>query len=214
MMTSLIDPGLGGFSPLVPLRCVTGEGEGGAADTIAWPALDQGASPSGADPASVLDEAYAAGYAAGLARGRAESQAAVEPALRALQEATLAVKDARTSLVHDTASDLAGIALAAAHHLVQREIQSDPSALRRLISAAIDLLPEDTVFTLHVHAEDLAQINHHADPLVPPGRNVRIQWISASDLERGSFRLETPHRLVDGRIDTALRALYERMAYE
>jgi hypothetical protein len=41
-----------------------------------------------------------------------------------------------------------------------------------------------------------------------------VHWIADPSLDRGSFRLSSPERLVDGRADVALRSLYERLAIE
>ena len=37
-------------------------------------------------------------------------------------------------------------------------------------------------------------------------------WVVDPSLEAGSFRLVSPERIIDGRVDVALRALYERLA--
>jgi hypothetical protein len=46
---------------------------------------------------------------------------------------------------------------------------------------------------------------------VPPGRGLTIQWNADPTLGRGDFVVESPQRVVDGRLDVALQALYERM---
>jgi hypothetical protein len=44
-----------------------------------------------------------------------------------------------------------------------------------------------------------------------PGAGAPVQWTADPVLEPGSFVVESPARVVDGRTDVALRQLFERL---
>jgi flagellar biosynthesis/type III secretory pathway protein FliH len=64
---------------------------------------------------------------------------------------------------------------------------------------------------VHLNPEDLASLRNHAEMPGADGRVAEIQWVPDAEVERGGCTLETPHRVVDGRIDLALRDLYARL---
>jgi hypothetical protein len=61
---------------------------------------------------------------------------------------------------------------------------------------------------------DLEVLQGKLDQMEIAGRPLNVQWFEDGSLERGSFLLETPLRVVDGRTEDALRALYERLSHD
>ena len=49
---------------------------------------------------------------------------------------------------------------------------------------------------------------------MPPDTDVTLHWIVDAEIERAGFVVQSPQRLVDGRLDVALRTLYERFEEE
>ena len=68
---------------------------------------------------------------------------------------------------------------------------------------------------MRLNPDDLAALGagHRAARAERPGAR-RSQWVADPTLERGSFLVESPTRIVDGRIDAALRQLYERLDHD
>jgi len=120
----------------------------------------------------------------------------------------------RADLLNDRQRDLEALALAVARRMVQREVQTDPTVLRDWIANALALLPHDLTVDVRLHPEELAAIAPLRDSLVPADSDVKLHWIADASVGRAGFVVESPQRLVDGRLDMALRALYERLGQE
>ena len=164
--------------------------------------------------AAPVDASYEAGYAAGLQDGATRANAPLRPALQALQGLMQDLQSRRGDLLRDAQRDLEALALAVARRLVQREVASDPELLRDGVMRALELLPHDLVLDVRLHPEDLAALAPLRDSLVPAESDVKLHWIADAKVGRAGFVVESPQRLVDGRLDVALRALYERLGQE
>jgi flagellar biosynthesis/type III secretory pathway protein FliH len=75
-------------------------------------------------------------------------------------------------------------------------------------------VPHDVTVEVRLNPDDLTALGEHLGPLGTGGRPLHAQWIADAALDRGSFLLETPLRVVDGRTEDVLRALYERLSHE
>jgi flagellar biosynthesis/type III secretory pathway protein FliH len=182
-----------------------------------WPLPElpgRGGQPAGLAQASATDPA-AEGYARGVQVGRAEAMAEAERTLKRaaslLVSTAEALDAARLGLVRELEDSVYLLALTVARHLVQREVIADPALVRDLVSRGLDAFPVGSRVEIHVHPEDLAVLRGQLDPTDTSGRPAEIQWIGDAEVERGGCTLVTPHRVVDGRIDLALRELYARM---
>jgi flagellar assembly protein FliH len=160
------------------------------------------------------DQAYDRGLAAGLTQGAARAEQRIRPAMEALAQATLALGEAQEEFARERVRDLECLALAVARKLIQRELKTDPALVRDLVARAIELLPLDHALELHLNPADLAALTPHAEALMPRGRALTLQWVPDPTLEPGSFLVESPLRIVDGRTDVALRTLYERLDHD
>ena len=83
-----------------------------------------------------------------------------------------------------------------------------------LVRRAIEQLPLDHTLEVRLHPDDLATLAPSLEAMAAPGRHVKLQWSSDASIERGGFVVETPHRIIDGRTDVALRTLYEKLDHE
>lgn len=165
-------------------------------------------------PRSPLDESYQRGLVEGLRQGEARARATLESAVAALRGAAEALAAAQADFNRTRGRNLAGLAVAVANRIIQREVAAEPGIIKDLVRQALDLLPTDQTVELRLAPADLEQLRDAMDGVVAEGRPVELRWIADPSQERGSFTLESPQRLVDGRTDVALRALYERLAYE
>lgn len=168
-----------------------------------------GAAPNPApDPAA---EGYARGFLVGRTEAAEEADRTIKRAASLLVSTAEALDAARLGLVRELEDSVYLLALAVARHLMQREVTTDPSVVRELVRQGLEAFPIGSRVEVHINPEDLAVLRGQLDPSDASGRAAEIQWIADPAVERGGCTLETPHRVVDGRIDLALRELYARL---
>jgi flagellar assembly protein FliH len=161
----------------------------------------------------LFDAAYEQGFADGRRQGEADARRELAQAAAALRGAAQELAARQAEFARDRERNLQGMALIVAHKLFEREVTADPAILQHLLARALELLPEEETIALRLHPADLqhARAALEREESGSPPSAVRLKWIPDSELARGSFVLETPLRVIDGRTDTALRQLYERL---
>ncbi len=166
-------------------------------------------------PAATPEEAA---YQRGLEEGHRAAGLDAERQHRAsgtvLAAAVAALEAARREMADCFESNLNALAVGVARHLVQREVTVDPTIVRDLVRRAIDMAPMDGSLEARLHPADLAALQDQLELFTPTGQPLAVQWIADATLDRGAVVVETAQRIVDGRIDRALLAVYERLAYE
>lgn len=155
--------------------------------------------------------AYARGWAEGEEAARAEGDRRVREALALLETASAAVAELRADLTRDFRDQLHALSLAIARHLVLREVEADPDIMRALVARAVELVPSPTTIRMHLHPDDLAALASWRRDFPSGGHT--MEWVADPETERGGCRVETPHRLIDGRLDQSLVALFDRMRH-
>lgn len=176
-----------------------------------WMLPDLGGPAPAAEP---VDASFEAGYAAGLRDGVSQAGAQLKPASQVLQGVARELAAQVSVLVSDRQRDLEALSLAIARQLVQREVSADPSLIATWVARALALLPHDLAIDIRVHPAELEAMAPVRDTLLPPDAGVTLHWIADPEVGRAGFVVESPQRLVDGRLDVALRALYERLEQE
>jgi flagellar biosynthesis/type III secretory pathway protein FliH len=165
-----------------------------------------------------MDPAVEAAYTRGLAEGRAAGEEAVRrelgPPAVALAAAARELAARQEEFARDRTRNLHSLALVVAQKLLEQQVAASPTVIRDLVARALDLLPGDDVFAIRLNPADLQHARPELDSLAAAGRPLQLKWIPDPELSRGSFFMETPLRLIDGRTDTALRQLYERLEDE
>ena len=86
--------------------------------------------------------------------------------------------------------------------------------MKDLVHRGLELLPLDASMEVRLHPADLAQLEGELTRSSAHGEGSTIQCVEDPSLERGSFLLESPFRLIDGRVDHALSSFYERLEHE
>jgi len=170
-----------------------------------------GAAPSAADAPGPEEDAYAHGYEAGRAEAASEANRALRRAAERLIAAAESLDAARLSMIRDLEDGVSLLALAVARHLVLREVAGDPTIVRDLVQRGLEAFPVGSRVEIHLHPDDLAALRSQFGLPSADGRAADLQWIADAEVERGGCTLETPHRVVDGRVETALSELYQRM---
>ena len=145
---------------------------------------------------------------------RRRADALCATALQAVARAAGHLETFSAEFAQDRERDLQALAIVIARQIVQRELAIDPLRVGELVRRALDLLPLDHSIEVRLNPEDLRTLSTSLEGLRPEGRQVQLQWVGDPSVDRGSFVAETPHRIVDGRVDVALRALYERFDHD
>lgn len=177
----------------------------------AWLLADLGGPPLTSEP---VDASFEAGYAEGLRDGVHQSHDHMRPAVLALNGVVRALDARRAEILGDRQRDLQALALAVARRIVQREVEAEPALLSGWIARAIELLPHDLQVDVRLNPADLEALGALREQVVPAEAGVALHWIVDPEIERAGFVVQSPQRLVDGRIDVALRTLYERFEEE
>lgn len=203
--------------------------ERGAADARAtasdwtWEEL---AGPDGGPPAGdlaqiearhaeELEHAYRQGRREGEVAGRAAARQELDSlltAMRGLLEEMQASRDAWEAELNES---LVALSTAVARQIVEREVETEPAIIRELVLKAATSFPRDHCLKVRMHPADLKHLGDGGDGVPPSdavaGREAR--WIADEDLARGSYVLEGPERIVDGRVDEALERIYWELTH-
>ncbi len=168
-------------------------------------------------PAPVtMEEAYARGYTNGsndgysegmrdgLRDGAGEGERRFGTACEAVEAAAQALREAHATAVAEIEETLTVLALAVARRIIQREVTADPTVVPDLVRRAVETLTSDTPPTVRLNPDDLATLSD-------AGRRLEVEWVADHEVERGGFIIETPHRVLDGRLDGMLRNFYEHL---
>lgn len=155
--------------------------------------------------------AYERGRAEGDEAARSEGDRRIRAALALLEAAAADVAKMRADLTRDFRDQLHALSLAIARHLVLREVEADPQIMRALVTRAVELAPVSGAVRLHLHPDDITALASWQEEFSTGERG--IEWVADPEAERGSCRVETPQRLIDGRLDESLIALFDRLRH-
>ena len=179
-----------------------------------FPVLSElGLAATGADVTgpSPEESAWARGHAAGRAEAMEETSRTLKRAAGLLVSTAEALDAARLGVVRELEDAVYLLGLAIAKHLIQREIAADPDIVRDLVHRGLGAFPVGSRVEIHLHPDDLSALRSQFEL---PGQDEQaneLQWMADTSVDRGGCTLETPHRVVDGRVDLALADLYNRM---
>jgi len=191
---------------------------GAVATFSLWPLPELAAAQAAASGASeelagptIEEEAYRRGYEAGRAEAMAEANRTLKRAAGLLVSTAEALDAGRLHLLRELEDSTYLLALAVARHLIQREVALDPTIVRELVQRALEAFPVGSRVEIHLNPEDLGALRSQFGLPSNDGRAADLQWIADPAVERGGCTLETPQRVVDGRVDMALKELYHRL---
>jgi flagellar biosynthesis/type III secretory pathway protein FliH len=176
------------------------------------PALEEQRRPAPRRPARGERElGYEQGFTAGVEAGREAGDARVEPALRALDGLLQRLESTESEFARERERNLTALALVVARKLVQQEMEVHPEVLQSLVNRALEMVPAASASEVRMHPDDLEALVPGIEKLALEGRVPAVQWVGDPSLFRGSFMVDSPVRVIDGRVDSALRQLYERI---
>ncbi len=155
--------------------------------------------------------AEAAAYSRGRADGERAARAGVDEeiasAMALLSEALNTVQLHESRWVSNAEENIAALAVMVARHIVQREVNADPSFVRDVVQMAMTQYPIDQEITIRINPEDLTACRASIED---SGRR-EIRWISDVSILRGGCLMEGRERIIDGRVDTALERAYRSL---
>lgn len=158
-----------------------------------------------------LEAARTQGFEEGRCAAEREGSDRLASAVGALGQAAAGIHAIRDAYARDLARNIEAVAIAIAQRIVEREIRSDPEVLRNLVARGLELVALDEPVDVRLHPTDLELSKEAIGRLLLPERSSLLNIVADPSLEPGNFLLSTPGRIVDGRVDTALSALYERL---
>jgi flagellar biosynthesis/type III secretory pathway protein FliH len=153
-----------------------------------------------------LADAYAAGVAAGYAEAAEVERERLAGAVAALDAALEQLRTHEARWLGALESNVTALAMAAARHVIGREVAADPGALHGVLARALSDFPDDEPLTARISPEDMAIV---ADASVKHD----VRWLADPMVVRGGCVIEGRERIVDGRVDTALERLYRRLTH-
>ncbi len=190
----------------------------GAAGTAWKPAVidlrpGRGEEQTASDPVA---EAYALGFQQGRDEGERAERARLGPAIRAAEEAVQAINERDERWTGAIEDNIVTIALGIARHLLDREVELDPSFVESLVAKALATFPVDQPVQIRVHPDDLTLIKalRAERPLGGYERSdEHTVWVGDAMVTRGGCVVEGRDRIVDGRVETALERIYRRIVH-
>lgn len=157
-----------------------------------------------------LREAYQRGVQDGLRQGAAQAEARLARTHDELERLIDEFGEASAAWKETMADSMAAVATAIARQILDREVRLDPEVVATLIDDALEVFPLDHAIRIRVSPADLALLKQSgATDRLTDGR--WAQWTAEESLAPGSFLVEGPETIIDGRIDHALENLYRKM---
>lgn len=176
------------------------------------PAGEPAAPPPEAPAGPAAEElAYQRGLEEGRRLAREDAAGTLLRGVEALRQAAQRLEAVVGEVVGAAQDNLHALAVAVARQVVLREVATDPAVVRDLVRRALEAVPLAPPIEVRLHPDDLRALEGQLDFPDATGRPLRIQWHGDPAVERGGCIVETPHRHVDGRLEVALRTLYERL---
>lgn len=153
-------------------------------------------------------DARRAAFEEGRVAGRAEAQISAD---RRVADAVDAVSNAASTVRHHAElyagileENLTALACAIARHVIQRDLQLDPSQIRGLVRNALAEFPQESTLRVRLNPADHGLLV--GDPSYP-----EVSWVADARVERGGCVVEGRDRIVDGRVDLALDQVFRRL---
>jgi flagellar biosynthesis/type III secretory pathway protein FliH len=165
------------------------------------------------DLAALEAAAFARGCAEGERAARAAGELQIATAVRALHDAVASVEVHAERWVANAEENVAALAVLVAQHVIQAEVNADPTFMRDLVQRALSHFPIDQAVTVRLHPEDAATCTAMSGAALTDaaGRLQDVRWIADATITRGGCLLEGRERIIDGRVDAALERAYRAM---
>lgn len=156
----------------------------------------------------LLAEARRTAFEEGRSAGRAEAELAadrrVANAVSAVTDAAGTIRQHQEQYLGVLEENLTALACVIARHVIQRDVQLDPSQIRTLVQGALAEFPQEHALRVRLHPADHALLA--GDSSYP-----EVSWVADPRVVRGGCVVEGRERIVDGRVDLALEQVFRRI---
>jgi flagellar biosynthesis/type III secretory pathway protein FliH len=158
-----------------------------------------------------MEAAYRRGRVEGEQAAHARARREVEGVLMALRRALSQIQESRESWDQRLEENLVALATAMARQIIERELKGDAASFRALVRKAAATFPLDHALRIRLHPADLALLsgaNDEGEPAEGDTEGRVARWLTDEDIVPGGCVVEGPDRIVDGRVDEALKRIY------
>ncbi len=189
-----------------------------AAVAWSWDELDPDGSRSPEERAAeqqaeleaAIREAYQQGVRDGMVQGSDQAELRLRSAHQALDGIFREFGASAEGWSEAMADSMAALAVTIARQILDREIRTAPDTVRELIADALDRFPVDHAIRIRVSPTDYEALRA-SGATEEMTKNRWAQWTTEDSLVPGSFLIEGPENIIDGRIDHALEKIYRSM---
>ena len=166
---------------------------------------------SAADHGRELEEAYRRGFAEGADSAKAEARRELKKALEAANAVAEEISANRAAWAAHLKENLATLAAGIAARVIEAEVTQSSERFVQLTEKVIATFPVEESLRIRLHPADHAALSVDGDlDRVVGERSVR--WVADSDVVRGGCIVEGPDRIVDGRVDEALKRVIRTLS--
>lgn len=157
------------------------------------------------------EAAYDRGVEEGRCAARQELADEVQQVVQALGGAAEQLRAERAKCVKIMEQDVFTLGMAVARTVIQREVELDSSVVGAMVQRALTEVSWRSPVEVRLNPEDIAVVEAHFVAIEDDAKPPQVKWTPDSKVERGGYIVETPHRLVDGTLDSVLNNLYEHL---
>lgn len=158
-----------------------------------------------------VEDAYRRGFAEGADGARSEARAALESAMRAAASVLEEVNASRDTWASQLKQNLATLSAGIAGVIVDQALNADPELFVELAEKVIVAFPVEEALRVRLHPADHATIISGQGAIRLTGDRT-IRWMPDQYVVRGGCIVEGPDRIVDGRVDEALRRVIRALS--
>lgn len=167
---------------------------------------------------AALDAAYLRGVEDGRTQGELAERARLRGAALATERALDDLRAGEARWLHNLEENIAAVAVGVAQHVVQREVTTNASIVRTIVTRAVQEFGLDQALIIRVNPGDHESLQSAAregdpDELRTAIGPREVRWVADARIEPGGCVVEGRDRIVDGRVDTGLERLYRRLTY-
>lgn len=170
-----------------------------------------GSGQDGEQPGPLEEAAYRRGLEEGVDSARASARAEFQDVLRAMLEACREVRESRETWTAALTENLAVLAAGMAARIIGKAHVEDPTLFVELAGKAVAAFPVEESLRIRLHPRDRAILDDE-DSLMRVVGTRGVHWIRDEAVVRGGCIVEGPDRIVDGRVDEALRRVIEALS--
>ncbi len=160
----------------------------------------------------IFQEAHDTGFQQGEAAALAQFRERVGEAHRALESASVALRQAHEQFLDSLEPQLVELAKTVAARVLRREARTDSDLVRRTVRAALENLAERQHAIVHLNPDDIAALTERGVSLDDEFRSFdRVEVVPDDSVPHGGCTIETKTIDIDARLDTQLQRIFDAL---